>query len=235
MKNIVIVEDEADAAAVLDSFVTRYGDEAGEEFKTTHYSDAASFLAAYKTADIVFMDIDLPGMNGMDASKLLREKDKDVIIIFVTNMSQMAIRGYEVRAFDFVVKPIVYKSFAVKLKSALDANEKKRGKDIWISNKDGRIKLNTTEIKYVEIMSHILIYHTERGELRATGTIAGLLDELTDEPFVLCNRCFLVNLAHVTAVKGQDAIVGGDALTISRAKRTTFLSELNNYIAMNGD
>ena len=150
-------------------------------------------------------------------------------------MSQMAIRGYEVRAFDFVVKPIVYKSFAVKLKSALDANEKKRGKDIWISNKDGRIKLNTTEIKYVEIMSHILIYHTERGELRATGTIAGLLDELTDEPFVLCNRCFLVNLAHVTAVKGQDAIVGGDALTISRAKRTTFLSELNNYIAMNGD
>lgn len=235
MKNIVIVEDEAEAASILESFVTRYGDEHGEMFKTVRYCDAAAFLSAYKNADIVFMDIDLPGMNGMDACKLLREKDGGVIIIFVTNMSQMAIKGYEVRAFDFVVKPITYKGFAVKFKSALDALCKKRGKDIWISNKDGKMKLNTSEIEYVEIMSHILTYHTDSGSYRATGTLASLSNELKDEPFALCNRCYFVNLAYVTAIKGQNAIVAGNELAISRAKRTEFLSALNNYIAMNGD
>ena len=236
MKNIVIVEDELEAADILDSFVSRYGSENGEKFAVARYRDAASFFAAYKSADIVFMDIDMPGLNGMDAAKLLREKDNDVLIIFVTNMMQMAIKGYEVRAFDFIVKPVVYKNFSVKLKSALSALKFKRGRDIWISNKDGRIKLNTSEIEYIEVIQHILVYHTVHGEYRATGTLSTLQKELAQEPFALCNRCFFVNLAFVTAMRNDgDVIVAGKPLAVSRAKRAPFLSALNNYIAMNGE
>ncbi len=187
-----------------------YGSENGERFAVTRYRDAASFFAAYKSADIVFMDIDMPGLNGMDAAKLLREKDNDVIIIFVTNMMQMAIKGYEVRAFDFIVKPVVYKNFSVKLKRS--------------------------EIEYIEVIQHILVYHTVHGEYRATGTLSTLQKELAQEPFALCNRCFFVNLAFVTAMRNDgDVIVAGKPLAVSRAKRAPFLSALNNYIAMNGE
>ncbi len=232
---IAIVEDDNSAAELLSGYLDKYSSENGRKFDVTVFCNAGTFLTARGSFDIVFMDIELPDLNGLDASKKFREKDDAALIIFVTNMASLAIKGYEVRAFDFVVKPVSYKNFAVKFNSALSALERKRGKDIWISNKDGKVKLNTCEIEYVEIMQHILIYHTERGEYRATGTLAMLQNELRDEPFALCNRCYFVNLAHVSAVKGQNALVGNAELMISRSKRVPFLSALNNYIAMSGD
>ena len=234
MKNIIIVEDEIDAASVLDSFVSRYGEEIGEIYNITKYNDAASFLAAYKSADIVFMDIDLPGMNGMNAAKLLRDKDSKVMIIFVTNLSQMAIKGYEVRAFDFIVKPISYKNFSVKFQCALDALRSRQSKDIWITNKDGKKRIDVNEIIYIETWRHILVFHTISGSIHATGTLATLEAELQDRSFAMCNRCYLVNLAFVTAVKQQTVCLGETELLISRTKRPSFLAKLNDFIAMSG-
>ena len=234
IRNIIIVEDEQSAADTLQSFIARYGDEHGETFRVTRYADAVSFIGSYTSADIVFMDIELPGMDGLSVSALLREKDTDVMIIFVTNMSRLAIRGYEVRAFDFIVKPVSYANFAFKFERALRSLGKRREKEIWISNKDGRMRLNTSGIMYVEIMQHILIFHTVRGEFRATGTLAFLQKELADEPFSMCNRCYFVNLAYVTAVKQKDVCLGETRLQISRSKRMSFLKDLNDYIAAVG-
>lgn len=234
LKNIIIVEDEQEAADLLRSFIERYGKENDCAFRVTRYADAPSFLDAYVSADIVFMDIELPGMDGLSVSALLREKDADVMIIFVTNMSRLAIRGYEVRAFDFIVKPVSYPNFSFKFRNALRSLGKRRGKDIWISNKDGKMRLNTSEIVYVEIMQHILIFHTVRGEFKATGTLAYLQKELEDEPFSMCNRCYFVNLAYVTAVRQQDMYAGDVVLRISRAKRAAFMKDLSDYIAAIG-
>ncbi len=234
MKNIIIVEDEIDAATVLDSFVSRYGEESGEIFGITKYADAASFLAAYNSADIVFMDIDLPGMNGMNAAKLLRDKDSKVIIIFVTNLSQMALKGYEVRAFDFIVKPISYKNFSVKFRCALDALRSRQSRDIWIANKDGKKRIDVNEIVYVETWRHILVFHTVSGDIHATGTLSTVEAELKDRSFAMCNRCYLVNLAYVTAVKQQTVCIGETELLISRTKRQSFLAKLNDFIALSG-
>ena len=96
------------------------------------------------------------------------------------------------------------------------------------------MRLNTSEIVYVEIMQHILIFHTVRGEFKATGTLAYLQKELEDEPFSMCNRCYFVNLAYVTAVRQQDMYAGDVVLRISRSKRMSFLKDLNGYIAAVG-
>ncbi len=232
---IAIVEDDHNAAELLSGYLDRYAAESNRKFDVDVFYNAGTFLTERGSFDIVLMDIELPDGNGLDVSRKLREQDENVLIIFVTNMASLAIKGYEVRAFDFVVKPVSYNSFVLKFSGAIDALRKKHGKDIWISNKDGKIKLNTTEIKYVEIMSHILIYHTVRGEYRETGTLAELQELLADEPFALCNRCYFVNLAYVTAVKQQYAVVGDESLQISRAKRALFKSALNNHIAMGVD
>lgn len=177
------------------------------------------------------MDIELPDGDGMEVVRRLREKDKDVIVIFVTNMSQYAVKGYEVRAFDFIVKPVSYGNFSVKLTGALECFRQKRGKDIWISNKDGKTRLRTSRVKYVEVVQHMLIYHTLDGELKASGSLGQLQEELAEEPFALCNRCYFVNLRFVTAVRQFEVLLGGEKLQISRLKRNSFMVALNDFLA----
>lgn len=235
MKNIIIVEDDNLDANNLISCINKYGEEKEEEFSVTRYSNVQSFIDAYNGADIVFLDIAMPGIDGMTAAKILREKDNDVTIVFVTNMLQMAINGYSVRAFDFIIKPVSYKNFAIRFANILKTVTKKQGKEIWINNKDGKTRINTSKIKYIEIMQHILIFHMEdENEYRNTGTLVSLQDLLKDEPFSMCNRCYFVNLAYVTAVKGNIAILNNISLQVSRAKKKNFIKDLNDYIAMYG-
>ena len=235
MKNIIIVEDDNLDANNLISCIKRYGEEKEEEFSVTRYSNVQSFIDAYNDADIVFLDIAMPGIDGMTAAKMLREKDNDVTIVFVTNMLQMAINGYSVRAFDFIIKPVSYKNFAIRFANILKTVTKKQGKEIWINNKDGKTRINTSKIRYIEIMQHILIFHMENGnEYRNTGTLVSLQELLKDEPFSMCNRCYFVNLAYVSSIKGNVVILNNISLQISRAKKKCFIKDLNDYIAMYG-
>ena len=235
MKNIIIVEDDNLDANNLISCIKKYGEEKEEEFSVTRYSNVQSFIGAYNDADIVFLDIAMPGIDGMTAAKMLREKDNDVTIVFVTNMLQMAINGYSVRAFDFIIKPVSYKNFAIRFANILKTVTKKQGKEIWINNKDGKTRINTSKIRYIEIMQHILIFHMENGnEYRNTGTLVSLQELLKDEPFSMCNRCYFVNLAYVSSIKGNVVILNNISLQISRAKKKCFIKDLNDYIAMYG-
>lgn len=123
MVNVAIVEDEDAAAAILSNCLDKYASakREGVEFSVCRYHDAVSFLENYRSRfDIVFMDIQLPDLDGMEAAKKLRRLDSSVTLIFVTNMANFAVRGYEVDALDFIVKPVEYFSFALKLDRALE-------------------------------------------------------------------------------------------------------------------
>ena len=118
---VVIVEDEVVYLDALKDMLSSYEKEKEVAFNITAYRDIETFLAEYrKCYDIVFMDIELPGMNGMDGARRLREADSSVVLIFVTNMAQFAVQGYEVNALDYILKPVTYKNFSVKLDRALD-------------------------------------------------------------------------------------------------------------------
>lgn len=231
MRNIAIVEDEEDAAKKLEGFLSRFGREHGEQFNVVHYGDGLAFLSEQDSRfDIVFMDIELPDLDGMETARRLRKKNAEVMIIFVTNMAQYAIKGYEVRAFDFIVKPVLYGNFAVKLSDAMDVLCSREGKYIWVSNMDGKIRLHSSAIRYVEVVQHMLIYHTTDGDIKASGSLSSLEEELAGESFAFCNRCYFVNLRYVTAVHKFDVCLGQEKLQISRLKRTSFVKALNDFI-----
>lgn len=229
---IAIVEDDKAASDTLFGYVNEYGAENSEKFETARFYGATAFLDAFKSNfDIVFMDIELPDGNGMDVVKRLREHDRDVIIIFVTNMAQYAVKGYEVRAFDFIVKPVNKYGFAVKFKEALECFRRKADTAVWISNKDGKTRLNASRIKYIEVYKHVLIYHTLDGDLQSSGSLCALEEQLKPAFFASCNRCYLVNLRYVTAVRQLSVVVDGEELQISHLKRSSFMRELNAYLS----
>lgn len=128
--NISIVDDEKVMTDMLVSYLARF--EAEPDIKDVHfkintYSDGLDFLASYPAnADIVLMDIDMPRLDGMKTAEKLRAMDEYVTIIFVTNLSQFAVKGYEVGVQDFLVKPVVYPNFAAKIRRALERLENVR-------------------------------------------------------------------------------------------------------------
>ena len=170
---------------------------------------------------LVFMDIELPGMDGMTAVRKLRKIDERVCVIFVTNLAQYAVNGYEVNAFDFIVKPLSYYDFYMKFKRVMDSFALKTPKSLWVVARNGKRMITADKLMYVEVMKHEITYNMANGEkIVCSGTLKKVHEELAGLPFVLCNRCYLVNLSYVKEVRDENVYVGDDVLQISLAKKT---------------
>ena len=140
--------------------------------------------------------------------------------------------GYSVDALDFIVKPVTYYNFSVKLKRAMVRLESRRDKTIKIVLKGGGEKyISISAIKYVEIMNHTLLYHTTEGDFMSLGGLTQLYEQLKSYSFALCNRCYLVNFRYVEGLDQFDVIVDGVRLQISHLKRKEVLQKMNFYLS----
>ena len=235
MVSIAIVEDEQEAARLLQDCLLQYEKDNACSFSIKQFSSAEKFLAAFDcNYDIVFMDVDMPGMNGIDAARKLRERDTRAVLIFVTNLAQYAISGYEVSALDYILKPVNYYSLKLKIQRALDAVSYRRAVMVSIANESGAHYIKASEIAYIEVQNHDLIYHTAKGTYKATGTLKRMEEELAGQGFFRCNYCYLVNLAYVTCLEGNELTVGQDILQISRNRRKEFLQQLTQFYGRGG-
>lgn len=226
-----IVEDDKDSSELLCAYLRDYGEKRKCEFTVTCFYDALEFLERFgSNYDFIFMDIELPHMDGMEAVRRIRKVDPDVIVIFVTNMAQYAVKGYEVSALDFIVKPVKFEAFCMKMDRAVSRLEISHGKDIWITDRNSKRRLRSSEILYIEVAHHNVIYHTAGGDYSVVDQMYNVCREFDGLPFALCNRCFLVNLEHVTSVEEFSVTVGGHQLQISRNKKKAFLESLNEYL-----
>lgn len=230
---VAVVEDDESEYLSIKSCLERFSAESGGEnrFECAHFCDAEALLHNYKPIyDIVLMDIGLPNLNGFEASKKLRNKDPSVLLIFVTNLSQFAVAGYEVSAFDFIVKPVKYGTLRLKLLRALQKLEATDDKKISVPSSDGMRVILVSSIKYVEVMNHDLVYHTTAGDVKSYGSLNKVQAVLPSNRFARCNSCYLVNLKFVTDIKDYSVFVAGEEIAISRAKKKDFLSAVAGYL-----
>ena len=230
MVKIAIVEDEAEARRSLASLLGAYFTARGEDWSVAYYDNALRFLDSYKAdCDIVFMDIEMPDLDGMSAAEKLRAVDPLVLLVFVTNMRQYAIRGYAVDALDFVVKPVERASFFSLMDKALRILAGRGGREITVGSTTGMRRVPVSRIRWIEVRRHRLTFHTEDGDFEAWGNLRDIEAELPADSFSRCNIGYLVNLAHVGGVDGDDAVVGDDRVRISRPRRKDFLADLARY------
>lgn len=232
MYRIAVVEDEQQYRDEVCQYIEQYATEHQLKFDVTTYTDGQEIVDdVQKHYDIIFFDIEMTQLNGMDAAKVIRERDVKVVMVFITNMAQYAIEGYEVGALDFVLKPIDYYGFSFRLARALGRVQKKQGNLEFAINTPGGIKkLNSNDIYYIEIENRFLVYHTAEGDFSQRGTLQSAEEMFQNYHFVKCNHWYLVNLKYVTEIEENIVHVAGSRLEISRRNRAHFLKEVTEYI-----
>lgn len=231
MIRIAIVEDDKNYVETLRRYIGRYEQESGHRFRIFTFRDGEDIIENYKANyDIILMDIEMQFMDGMTAAEEIRKMDSEVVIIFITNMPQYAMKGYAVEALDYVLKPINYYAFSQRIDRALLRMKNRVERFLNISGRGGIRKIEISSILYVEVQNHDLIYHTKEGVVCQRGTMKEIEESLKDEDFYRCNKCYLVNLENVDAVEGNHVIIGDEEVLVSRPRKKEFLDVLNNYM-----
>jgi DNA-binding LytR/AlgR family response regulator len=232
MINVAIVEDNDSASILIENYIKKYSQQKNVEFNIKRYNEAISFLSEYrKVYNIIFMDIEMPTLNGIEAAKKIRQVDKQVVLIFVTNMAQYAVKGYEVDALDFIVKPVNYTTLAQKIDKSLKIIKANQDDEIVISRTHGFVRLLISNILYLEVTGHKIQYHTNEETIVATGSLTELEKRLKPNNFMRCNNCYLINPRYIKSINGMTITMkNDDELLISHPKKKKFLKELADWL-----
>ncbi len=233
MISIAILDDEKIAIEETKKCLETYFKETGDEANINEFDDATSFINNYTPRfDLIFLDIQMARENGIDIAKKIRETDSTSVIVFVTNMANLAVKGYEVDACDFIVKPLDYFSFKIKMNRIMErVRQNDENGFILIQTENGKIKVKSSSIRYIEVFKHHLIYHLTDGDYQAYGSLSQVEENLGND-FSRCANCYLINLRYVKKIDAYDLyLVGNETpLRISLAKKKTFMEDLTRYI-----
>lgn len=235
MIRVAIVEDEEKEIALLEEGLKRYFTEKGCEYSHGVFRNGLEFLDSYQADfDVVLMDIEMPLLDGFKAAQKLREIDSVVSIIFVTNMSGYAIKGYEVGAIGFIVKPVTYFALQMNLNKAVARLSKNDSVNIVVTTRNSVNLISSDTLIYVEVMRHNIIYHTETDVISVRGNMKEVEERLRGLAFERCNNCFLVNLKYVKSVENNFVYLANESLPVSRGRKKNFVEALMRFVSRNG-
>ena len=233
MIQIAIVEDEEIYVKQLTEYIRKYQTERGKSIKVTVFGDGEDITENYNGGfDIILMDIQMRFMDGMTAAEKIRQMDQKVIIMFITNMIQYAVRGYEVDAMDYVVKPVEYFSFSQKLDKAVGRMRSEVKEFLTIPIGEGVVKIDIADIYFIEGQRHNVIYYTSRGDYCSRITMKELEEKLAVHNFFRCAKGYLVNMNHVEGFVGSDCVIHNVHIPVSRTRKKEFMNLLLQNLNM---
>ncbi len=228
---IAVVEDDAREVATVRAYLERFCSENGLAMNLRVFQDGEDLMEDYRAEfDIILMDIQMQFMDGMTAAKAVRERDDRVILIFLTSMAGYAIQGYEVGATDYILKPASYEVFSKKLLRAVKMLHPRGQYAVVLPVKGGMVRMDVSNIYYIESRSHQMVYQTKDGEISVRGRLDDLEGELVPYGFFRSNRGLLVNLHYVKAVRNECCEINGQLLPISRNRKAEFMEELTKML-----
>lgn len=231
MIRVGIVEDDAISRKLVFDYLTRYESEHDESFDVSVFEDGSQIVRNYRPRfDIILLDIQMPDVDGMSAAKHIRSIDEQVVLIFITSSPQFAIKGYEVDATSYLLKPLPWFAFEQELTRAIATVRKRKSSSLIIQSGTDVIRLSIEDVVYVESVKHRLEIHTVDGAYSISGTLKDMEAQFDGHDFFRSNSCYLVNLAHVQGVRDQSCIMtGGMDLRISRPRKKLFMTALATY------
>lgn len=188
------------------------------------YATGEELLASGKRFDIVFLDIQMDGMNGIEAARELRERQEDTVLIFITGVKEYVFDALDLYAFHYLLKPIDEGKFAEVLQRAAgEAKKKKEKKCLFIRTRN--LTLDQSDILYIESRAKKLEIHTAGADKAIE--IYAAMDELEGqlgEDFYRCHRAYIVNMDCITEYDSESiTLTSGDRVYLAKKKYGEFV------------
>ncbi|MBS6642360.1 MAG: response regulator transcription factor [Clostridiaceae bacterium] len=232
MYKVAICDDEEQVRIQLREYMERLVEEEGSKAAVHVYDSGEDFIERYDGAyDIIFLDIKMYDLDGIEAARRIRKFNKEVCIIFISSMVQYALDCFKVRAFGFLKKPLTYEEFRMEVKEALsNITDDKNGKEIAVKTGRGTKWVQTHRIRYAEVQNHEIILHMGVAEIRFYGKLKEMEEQLKDCSFLRCHSSFLVNCIHIQEVRPLSLLLdNGEEIPISKHRKKEFMEELTRY------
>ena len=231
MFHIAIIEDDVQVAEQLKSYAERYAKENEEVFSVDCFYNPINFFEKQSTSyDIIFLDIKMPDMNGLSVAKEIRKLDDKVVIIFVTNLVQYAVKGYEVNAMDYMVKPVSYGGFLLRMQKALTHIKSNTSKYVLLSLPYSVMRIPVSSIYYIEVRGHTLFVETEQGVIETRGTLGEYESRLKDCGFMRCSRFTLINMRRIDKISEKSIYIKDKTIPISKVRNKEFLDAVKQLM-----
>ena len=202
--------------------------------KITQYKDAESLLQAYsqgKRYDVLFLDVEMNQINGIEAGVQIREQQPDILIVFVSNYPQYAIPAYDCNPLYFITKPINTERFHTVFTKVIE-KYKALHQYYTIRNKGQFFKILIKDIYYIEIYRKHIIFHTQTEIFETTTTTLGeTLETLAPHGFLQIHQGIIVNMEHIKNIQKYSITLDNDTqLMISVRKKSDVLKTYAQYI-----
>ena len=235
---IAIVENEQTDYQKLSDLINQYLSKETEgksiPFSVDYYTNGYDFLEAKDVYQVVFLDIEMPGINGMETAVKLRENNLDCLIVFVTNMSQYAIDGYKVNAIDFCLKPINYPDVKLVMDKIVKKLEINR-ESYFVFKYDGdMLKIRQSDIETIEMDKHDAVIRYYKGdelkEVSFRSSMKEILNKVNDPYLIPASSGSLLNLVYLDSFNNANLVANmksGKTVFVSRSHKRDFLIKLS--------
>lgn len=240
MIKIAFCDDEMEVLHQMNELLDRYQVERNEDITYAAFQSPFELLTEIEKGirpDILFLDVVMPGQNGLDVAKEIRQYDTNMKIIFLTSSPEFAVESYTVGAYFYQLKPIWEESFFRLMDSVLSECEKKRKNSLILRSKDGITRINLQQLEYCEVLGRKLLFYLENGVVLES---AGSLDDLAGQLMQYSNffrphRSFLVNMEYIQNISSRSIKMVNDAvIPIPHGKCSEIKNTYMEY-AFNGE
>ena len=240
MIKIAFCDDEMEVLHQMNELLDRYQVERNEDITYAAFQSPFELLTEIEKGirpDILFLDVVMPGQNGMDVAKEIRQYDTNMKIIFLTSSPEFAVESYTVGAYFYQLKPIWEESFFRLMDSVLSECEKKKKNSLILRSKDGITRIDLQQLEYCEVLGRKLLFHLENGAVLES---AGSLDDLAGQlmqysNFLRPHRSFLVNMEYIQNISSRSIKMVNDAvIPIPHGKCSEIKNTYMEY-AFNGE
>lgn len=240
MIKIAFCDDDMEVLHQMNELLDRYRVERNEDITYAAFQSPFELLTEIEKGirpDILFLDVVMPGQNGMDVAKEIRQYDTNMKIIFLTSSPEFAVESYSVGAYFYQLKPIWEESFFRLMDAVLAECEKKKKNSLILRSKDGITRIDLQQLEYCEVLGRKLLFHLEDGAVLES---AGSLDDLAGQLMQYCNffrphRSFLVNMEYIQNISSRSIKMVNDAeIPIPHGKCSEIKNTYMEY-AFNGE
>lgn len=234
MINIAVLDDEKIILDMVETLV-KVACKGREDVCVRTYLAAEDMLAEMGgnvRFDIVISDVEMPGMNGIELGRLLKERCPSAHLVYLTSYSEYAAESYIVAAYQYIMKSDVEQRLPGILKELLDKVSAERKDFLVLGNMDDRKKIFHSNILYVrkEKGSKYVEYVTTEGDIRERESVESVLAKINSPLFVMVDRGVVVNLKHIKRISGNVIyLTDGTKVATSRRRLTVVKEALNNY------